>query len=105
MLMVQVELPANVVPQVPPDLENGASTVTLIPVTELAVLFCKVRVCAALVVPWTTFVNASEVGETPSGGGGNSMAPTSTGLLFVFLGLPKKSVFGAAVYSTVPVGM
>src|SRR5271169_4143449 len=59
---VMVQVPVVVVrvaPQVPPALENGAVTTTVMPVRLAVPVLCRVRVCAALVVPIATFPNAS----------------------------------------------
>src|SRR5205807_8919097 len=101
--MVQLAPAARVAPQVPPERENGAVTTTVIPVGRAPPPLLSVSVCAALVVPCTTLVNVSEVGDTARDAFAdtwNSTAPASTWLL-VFLALPKKSRPGASVKAPV----
>jgi hypothetical protein len=62
MPIVHVAPAANVPPHVPPavpvGLENGAVTVTVIPVRAPPPVLCSVRAWDALVAPTTTFPNA-----------------------------------------------
>ena len=95
-LMVQVAPPpASVAAQVPPaapaGLENGAVTTTVIPVKVAVPVLCRVRVCAVLVVPTTSYrmragppVTLAIAVVPPAT---NSTAPASTKLL-VFLAFP-----------------
>jgi hypothetical protein len=102
-LIVQVVPAARVAPQLPPPvvgLENGPVNATAMPVAPAPPVLCSVSAWVALVVPCTVLENVSEVGvtfRTAMLGTWNSTAPASTELL-VFLGLPKKSVEGAAAY-------
>ena len=68
------EAPAvSVVPQVPPaepvGRENGAVTVTVIPVADAAVEFVTVSACDGLVVPRAHVPNDSDAGATRTAGG------------------------------------
>src|SRR3954451_17617001 len=97
MLMVHVAPAPRAAPQVPPDREKGAVTVTPLMVAPTAPVLCSVRAWAALVVPCNTLVKVSEVGVTLSPGGSwCSTAPTSKLLTLSRLGrgFPKKSVDG-----------
>jgi hypothetical protein len=90
-VMVQVAPAARVVPQVPPALENGDVTATVMPVRLAPPVLESVSVCAALVVPSTTLLKASAVGETLATaifGIWYSTAPTSIELPLSGLGFP-----------------